>query len=248
MSRTRHRVKGDFMRLKGYTLAEVLITLVIIGIVAAITLSTLITNILNNAYTERLKKAYSLLQQTTNFVAEDIGSEPQNWDFYTFSDNEDYSKNILILDAYAKQFRFTKKYGFASRGYNDYLYNVIRKNKISYKYLNGEPNADTPYGNEIFCLSNVIELADGTTIGIRFSHNPGGGNSWTLINAKIPILYTVDVNGLAKPNKIGRDVFFFFLKDGKVVPSGIGDTSDCTKSGTGYSCAAKVIYEGKMNY
>lgn len=84
MSRTQHWTKGNFMRLKGYTLAEVLITLGIIGIVAAITLSTLITNILNNAYTERLKKAYSLLQQTTNFVAEDIGAEPQNWDFYTF--------------------------------------------------------------------------------------------------------------------------------------------------------------------
>lgn len=44
---------------KGFTLSEVLITLGIIGIVAAITLPTLITNYQKKTTATRVKKAYA---------------------------------------------------------------------------------------------------------------------------------------------------------------------------------------------
>ena len=46
---------------KAFTLAEIIITIGIIGVVAAITMPSLITNIQNKGYVERMKKAYSLI-------------------------------------------------------------------------------------------------------------------------------------------------------------------------------------------
>ena len=55
-----------------FTLAEVLITLVIIGIIAAITVSTLSVN-LQKEHIERCKKVYSTLSQAANRAISDNG-------------------------------------------------------------------------------------------------------------------------------------------------------------------------------
>ena len=52
----------------GFTLAEVLITLGIIGVVAAMTIPTLLTHLDNKAAATKLKKAYSVLSQSTRFM------------------------------------------------------------------------------------------------------------------------------------------------------------------------------------
>lgn len=63
----------------GFTLAEVLITLGIIGIVAALTLPSLITNYREKQRVTQLKKIYSTLQQA--FVrAQEAHGELQYWD------------------------------------------------------------------------------------------------------------------------------------------------------------------------
>ncbi len=58
---------------KGFTLAEVLITLVIIGVVAALTVPTLITKYQKEQTVTRLKKAYSALSQATQRAIADYG-------------------------------------------------------------------------------------------------------------------------------------------------------------------------------
>ena len=59
---------------KGFTLAEVLITLGIIGVVAAMTMPTLINNINNKQNIAALKKAYSLISQAGVDVIRENGS------------------------------------------------------------------------------------------------------------------------------------------------------------------------------
>lgn len=54
------------MRIMAFTLAEVLITLGIIGIVAAMTLPSVINKIQNKDKTARLKKFYSSINQAVN--------------------------------------------------------------------------------------------------------------------------------------------------------------------------------------
>ena len=58
----------------GFTLAEVLITLVIIGVIAAITVPTLINKTQNQEYVSKLKKAYSTFTQATNQIIAEEGT------------------------------------------------------------------------------------------------------------------------------------------------------------------------------
>ena len=65
---------------KGFTLAEVLITLGVIGIVAALTLPSLIAHYRLEQSIERLKKAYSVLNQAYKSAEIDYG-DISNWDW-----------------------------------------------------------------------------------------------------------------------------------------------------------------------
>ena len=58
-----------FKKFKAFTLAEVLITLGIIGVVAALTLPTLIQNHQKQVYVTQLKKAYSTINNAYNKMA-----------------------------------------------------------------------------------------------------------------------------------------------------------------------------------
>ncbi|MCM1339201.1 MAG: hypothetical protein NC191_05985 [Muribaculaceae bacterium] len=233
-----------------FTLAEILITIGIIGIVGALTIPGLIVRIQNRGYTERLKKTYSLISETTKLVIEDFGGEPDSWAYasYVDSDSQD-AANKNIIYAYKNHLKLAQDY--STGGYNDFNYNVVNRKKITYKYLNGEDTRSSFYsaGNGVFALARVVQLIDGTILGFVFAQNKAGGVCWDLIQKKIRFVFLVDVNGLSKPNQIGRDIFWFAMyDDGKLLPYNIDDTSDCSKEGKGYSCAARVIKEGKMNY
>lgn len=64
--------------MKSFTLAEVLITLGIIGVVAAMTLPAIINNSQNKELEARLKKSYSILQQGLNLMSSEEG-QIVNW-------------------------------------------------------------------------------------------------------------------------------------------------------------------------
>ena len=64
----------------GFTLAEVLITLGIIGVVAALTLPNIITNYQKKVTVERLKKTYSTLWQAVQMSVVD-NDEVETWNF-----------------------------------------------------------------------------------------------------------------------------------------------------------------------
>lgn len=246
-STSKRRGGGTHSLAPAFTLAEVLITLGIIGIVASITMPALVANIKNKGYVEKAKKAYSLISQTTYLVSQDVGIEPKYWSYSSYQDGDEKDTlNHNIINAYKKHLKVVEDY---TNSYNDYQYSN-RNRKISYRYLNGASNATSFYsGNGIFHCTYVVQLADETTLGFVFSNNKFGGVLWTLIHKNINLAFIVDINGTAKPNQIGRDIFWFYLDtNGKILPYGGDDTSDCTATGKGYSCASKIITEGKMNY
>ena len=65
---------------KAFTLAEVLITLGIIGVVAALTMPSLVTNYQKKATVTQLKKAYSEIAQAIK-LSQIQNGEINNWDF-----------------------------------------------------------------------------------------------------------------------------------------------------------------------
>ena len=63
---------------KGFTLAEVLITLGIIGVVAAMTMPTLITNVQERVNITALRTFYSTISKSTAIIVAEHG-EPSSW-------------------------------------------------------------------------------------------------------------------------------------------------------------------------
>ena len=77
---------------KAFTLAEILITLGIIGVVAAMTLPTLFGNIQKRQTVSRLQKVYAELKQAAK-ISSDENGDPSGWD-YTLT-NEEFIKRYF---------------------------------------------------------------------------------------------------------------------------------------------------------
>ncbi len=100
----------------GFTLAEVLITLGLIGVVAAITLPALIQNNKNKEVEARLKKIYSIMNQAILMSEKDNGPK-EYWSFCDFGEDtntentsscrQHFDKYILPYIKYTKTEEFT---------------------------------------------------------------------------------------------------------------------------------------------
>ena len=82
-----HVALWNNQRKTAFTLAEVLITLGIIGVVAALTMPALIQNYTNNVAETRLKKFYSIMNQA-------ILQEVESWSYFN-SDTRDDEGNLI---------------------------------------------------------------------------------------------------------------------------------------------------------
>ncbi len=81
---------------KGFTLAEVLITLGIIGVVAAMTIPTLAANVQKKQTAAKVHKFYSLINQVVRLSIADNG-DPSGW---VEPQNYNYSQMVNYLNTY----------------------------------------------------------------------------------------------------------------------------------------------------
>jgi len=91
----------------GFTLAEVLITLGIIGVVAALTIPNLIANYQKQQTVARLKKAYSEIFQAIKLSEIEDGSALGRWDISVAGVNW-LDANTEFLDYLGKSIKFIK--------------------------------------------------------------------------------------------------------------------------------------------
>ncbi|MBR6163416.1 type II secretion system protein [bacterium] len=171
-----------------FTLAEVLITLVIIGVIAAITVPTLIIKHQKEQTVVRLKKEYSALAQALTTAARDYGSTT-SWEIYKGSDTVtidgvEYTGSEHFLNKYVVPYvAIAKNCGNSTEG----------DCSFTYKTLNGTN------GSQDATTISKIYLNDGTLVAVA----TGVNDNESLAN------FVIDINGQKKPNKVGRDVFFF---------------------------------------
>ena len=105
-------------RKTAFTMAEVLITLGIIGIIAAMTLPSLIGKYQKNVTVTRLQKTYSVLSQAINFAIKD-NEDIEYWDFELSSPQfmeryiEPYLQNIASVSEYDDTNKYSKVYALA---------------------------------------------------------------------------------------------------------------------------------------
>ena len=215
----------------GFTLAEVLITLGIIGVVAAMTIPNLIANYRAHQLSSRFLESYSIIQQVfKQMEADDISLLPT--DYNTGSYYKTFMKYLqaptdcglggsIGLSAGNKK---SKPCFNSNTGNTD----------VPYKTLDGKTNALSPLFDD-----GQIALQNGSLL--LFENN--------IIEQRVYV--SVDLNGYNnKPNRWGYDLFTFQLKDGELKTMGaIGtDYTDmntyCSKDSSsafnGITCAQKA--------
>lgn len=209
---------------KGFTLAEVLITMSIVAVVALMTVPTIVKNYRYKTYAATLKQVVSQLEdaikssmadekadtfmQSTGGVASSCTAGKETGSCYLFLK---YIKYVLACSS------STDKRCVSESGY---------------KSISGA------YANNIFG-GNCYKLMNGATVCLTY--NDRGQNSITY--------FAIDVNGPGQPNIAGIDIFTGYISNGGSLVDTVDDPSKCsTKSGSenhiiDYTagCLSKVI-------
>lgn len=225
---------------KSFTLAEVLITLAVIGIVASLTIPIVIRNYQERQTVTSLKKFYSNINQAFYMAKAEKGNIEN-------LPNPSYDHKTLAY--YFKPYlKIVKE---CSGTNSDCAYNG------NYITVNGMVNAcpSNPNSGDYYRMV----LADGTTIWIR-RYNSTCQQQYGINNFQYQCgIIGVDINGVKGPNKLGVDTFYFSILKSGVYPMGLPDNtwitlSDHCRTGTwwsdqnGYACTAWVIVKGNMDY
>ena len=181
---------------KAYTLAEVLVTLTVIGVVCALTIPTLYKKHEERVTITKLQNFYSTLNSAYN-VAISTRGNAKYWNTKPWNET---SANNLYEVLFKPYFKIKKDCKTTNEGnciLNDNYVTFLGKKHFNYSEHNNYYK---------------ILLNDGAQIWVR------GGDP------EIPTEYLAvyyDVNGNKKPNRIGIDLFLFQGLNDKIVPDGI---------------------------
>lgn len=261
---------------KGFTLAEVLITLGIIGVVAALTIPTLINDFKKKAYVNQLRAGYTILNQGFKLMMSVEGIEDyEQSELASAIESNGADTDVVaseqaavdVLQKYFKKIQVVSRADLRGKsscadlvGKGPRFWNLGNKNNCSGNY------------NMYFHLANGMSMSMflfgkcGTVSASEDEIKSHGGKM--LKNCG---MIDLDVNGEKGPNQWGRDAFRFRLtQSGYVIPmkgkddnirSGIFDQetikntiiTNCNPNSTsseGWGCAARIIEvdNWKMEY
>lgn len=214
-------------KISGFTLAEVLITLSVIGVVAAITIPSVMNRSSTLQYISALKKFHNTMQRISNSAIME-GKHLQNWGWSKSDDNaEDIFKNYI-----EKRLRVVRYCGVATgQGCGS-----------EYLGLDGKPAGNWDNDSTV-----KVAIVDGATMAFSVV-----GNCEEIDENVVEMCgeVMVDINGTIKPNKVGRDIFWFgYYSNGLFMPYNYEKTEEeieagCRAGADGKTCAAKIVKDG----
>ena len=218
-----------------FTLAEVLITLGIIGVVAAMTIPSLIQSYKEKATVTAVKQSYSIFAQALKMVTID------NPDLSALTDSSLSAKenSQIMFNEISKHIKKVKSCDVDKKCMGNTYYLNLNNEKVS--------NWDT-YNNLVTGV-----LANGTSFWILSL--PASISGEETYAGQIGI----DINGNKRPNKFGVDFFWFtFNKNGELFAGrgegtgGIYGNCELSPSNSnwsnGYGCSEWIITHGNMDY
>lgn len=233
--------EGKGLSRLAFTLAEVLITLGIIGVVAAMTIPTLINKTNDLELKSAWKKEYSTFSQAFTQIVNDNGGSVMG----VFATN---TGGEALKDAFKSKLLVTKNcIGDSSQGGtgSGSAISGCWHPMSGYKYLNGTVSTDNMLypglilndGAFVVFASSSSTCTDATITGADFTRC-----GWL----------TVDVNGFKGPNVTGKDIFGMAITPTELIPNGARGGYDPTiycvpgstdANNTGRGCPAKYLYE-----
>ena len=189
---------------KGFTLAEVLITLVVIGIIAAITIMIIHSNTQKAEIEAKLKKTVSVLNNALLRATVDYGAI-SSWPEF----NSTLSPNTFTI-------KYIAPYVITTRKVADNKQDGLTMEELGYEsYRIKNPTGGlAPYMPQSAQKFPRVLLSDGSVI-LRLVTS-------TTTNS---IIFVVDINGPKGPNVAGKDFFYFALEgrmeNPSVLPAGV---------------------------
>ncbi len=214
---------------KAFTLAEVLITIAIIGIVAALTIPALVSKNEKKHFYTQFMKSYNTLSNAINMSVADNGF-PSSWTIV-----EGVEGAAGVSNKYLKPYLNVAK-TCDKTNYQECFSQVIKNFNGEETELNFDPES-----GEI----STLLLQDGSSIWVSDVH-------------PLLISILVDTNGLKGPNTFGKDVFAFlyvyesFLGGTHTENRYIlyaGEDAICPDENFDYAlCGGRLLKEGAMNY
>lgn len=229
-------MKNIFRKKSAFTLAEVLITMGIIGVVAALTIPSLMNKYQKEAYVTELHKVYNDVYQALRQVYSDRNTD---------NPLEAGLTSQEALDTWVKG--YFKRVTDCGQDAEPCFAPMSEYRKLNYT------GTDLPWGTG---GTNVYALPDGATIRPYYVAN----RTYLLFNI------VVDVNGPKGPNIVGRDFFVFNIyKNGRIddyvdettnAPLSVDDRNTLFANGCNSStsnsllgCFGKIINDGwQMTY
>ncbi len=224
-----------------FTLAEVLITLAIVGVVAALTLPNLIANYQKKQTATQVKKVYTTLSQVIQRAIVDNG-DVSLWDV---PERVTIETSVDFAQKYFKPYlNVVKDCGIKTDG----------ECKLTVNALNNQlpPSLGEP--------ATKLFLNDGTELILRAPQIHGD---------RVLAFVYIDINGTSNPNRVGKDIFQFELHlvdpsfiqfESKLMPRFINKTRDeliqdvadrCHRNQNGNACTALLFidnFEFKGDY
>lgn len=225
----------------GFTIAELLIALAILGIVAVMVLPSVFKNDSEHEFKAGTKKAYTILSQLTESIAS------QNGGTWPLDSSSDYSTD-LYNNYLTPNLAVVQNCGTSVTANGDMTggcwYN--QTSITSLKLLNGTTSSNiNPNGGLVLkdgMLFSVARINDG--IANISSANTACTNTSGSITG-ICSGFLVDTNGNKSPNTVGKDIqVFYVLKNGALKAFGNADDghdTTCNSSSTGIGCATNYL-------
>lgn len=217
---TRHPSKPAF------TLAEVLITIAVIGVVAAITLPSIIQKYKEKVLLHQFEQAVSIYSQGFMRMANDADGL-QNLKGGPWNDMRTVSG-----DLFKKYFQLNK----VCTGFNKYQQCI----PWTYYYTDKKSVFNPETRNGIMCSGYTFaagELRNGNTFCLGYT----GGDFWNL---------AIDVNGTKGPNAIGHDYFLLRLfYNGKLESVPANEYRYCGRGrNDGFGCSRWIMQNHNLDY
>lgn len=177
------------MKKKGFTLAEVLITLAIIGIVAALTIPVVMRKIQDEQLKAQFKKAYNTINIAFQKAQFDLGGMPKCYIDTTGASETGFYTVSGCSEFYAELRKNLKTTRYCSN-------KAFEKGCITVQYaqLSETPTSCAANGYSQNSIKNSVPawvVSDGMVMFVY------GGYP----------MFAVDINGAKKPNKWGYDLF-----------------------------------------
>ena len=180
-----------------FTLAEVLITLGIIGVVAAMTMPTLMNDKQNKELQTQFKKTYTELNQVARMFYNDNGISVSE-----YTAGVGVNKFLAQLPKYMKGIKQFDDWTESDRDENNSYLTTMPYPVHDIKGKEVKLHCDN-YGFRSDISGRIYTFNDAPAAGV---------NGPTIC---------VDINGEKRPNKYGLDIFLFeFTTDGFVIPMG----------------------------